>query len=48
MHEIAARDGQNVLASGILHLFGKAECARCASVFTISAEYASANLPVLR
>ncbi|AXG78317.1 hypothetical protein DVK44_12015 [Streptomyces paludis] len=48
MHRIAVRDGEDVLADGILHLFGKAECPRCMSVFTIADEYASANLPALR
>lgn len=48
MYETAVRDGQESLADGIAHLFGKAECPRCASVFTIADEYASANRPVLR
>ncbi|MEU1868207.1 hypothetical protein [Streptomyces gardneri] len=48
MHETASRDGQVVLAEGISHLFGKAECPRCASVFTIADEYGAANCPVLR
>ncbi|MFI8393022.1 hypothetical protein [Streptomyces sp. NPDC085540] len=48
MRETAVRDGQAVLADGIAHLFGKAECPRCASVFTISDEYEAANRPVLR
>ncbi|WP_329117399.1 hypothetical protein [Streptomyces sp. NBC_01465] len=47
MHETAVRDGQSALATGILHLFGGAECPRCASVFRIAEEYAAANLPVL-
>ncbi|MFJ8013830.1 hypothetical protein [Streptomyces sp. NPDC096339] len=48
MHEIAVRDGEDVLADGIAHLFGKAECPRCAGVFTIADEYEAANRPVLR
>ncbi|MFD5617096.1 hypothetical protein [Streptomyces yangpuensis] len=48
MHETAVRDGQEALADGIAHLFGRAECPRCASVFAIADEYASANRPVLR
>ncbi|MCB5170127.1 hypothetical protein LG634_35670 [Streptomyces bambusae] len=48
MHEIAVRDGEDVLAEGIRHLFGKAECPGCASVFTIADEYGAANCPVLR
>ncbi|MFJ8584686.1 hypothetical protein ACIRD2_08490 [Streptomyces sp. NPDC093595] len=48
MYETAVRDGQEVLADGIAHLFGKAECPRCAGVFGIADEYASSNRPVLR
>lgn len=48
MYEIAVRDGEAVLAEGISHLFGKAECPSCASVFTIADEYEAANCPVLR
>ncbi|MFD9519735.1 hypothetical protein [Streptomyces sp. NPDC059979] len=48
MYEIAVRDGEVALAEGIAHLFGKAECPRCASVFTIADEYEAANCPVLR
>ncbi|MFJ6948953.1 hypothetical protein ACISU4_30680 [Streptomyces wuyuanensis] len=47
MHETALRDGRAALADGIAHLFGKAECPHCASVFDIADEYASANRPVL-
>ncbi|MGW3326669.1 hypothetical protein [Streptomyces virginiae] len=47
-HEITARDEENVLADGILHLFGKAECPNRESVFSIAVEYAAANRPVLR
>ncbi|MFD9409682.1 hypothetical protein ACFWBN_22070 [Streptomyces sp. NPDC059989] len=46
MYEIADRDGENALANGILHLFGKAECPGCASVFHLADEYASANRPM--
>ncbi|MBP2586643.1 hypothetical protein J3A78_007121 [Streptomyces sp. PvR006] len=48
MYDIAVRDEQEALAEGICHLFGKAECPRCASVFTLADEYAAANCPVLR
>ncbi|MFI1655063.1 hypothetical protein ACH4ZU_09125 [Streptomyces sp. NPDC020472] len=48
MYETAVRDGHEALADGIAHLFGKAECPRCASVFDIADEYASADRPVLR
>ncbi|MGW6850222.1 hypothetical protein ACWGCK_15865 [Streptomyces virginiae] len=48
MHEVTARDEENVLADGMLHLFGKAECPHCESVFSIADEYAAANRPVLR
>ncbi|MFE5620601.1 hypothetical protein ACFQ8S_00775 [Streptomyces virginiae] len=48
MYEIAVRDGEDVLAEGISHLVGKAECPSCASVFTIADEYAAANCPVLQ
>lgn len=48
MHQIAVRDGQEVFAIGIAHLFGKAECPNCASVFSIADEYTSANRPVMR
>ncbi|WP_141724804.1 hypothetical protein [Streptomyces niveus] len=48
MYETATRNGEDLLANGISHLFGKAECPRCASVFTIADEYAAFNRPVLR
>ncbi|MEU4089625.1 hypothetical protein [Streptomyces aureus] len=48
MHETAVRDAHEPLADGIAHLFGKAECPRCASVFTIADEYTSANSPILQ
>ncbi|MFG2946189.1 hypothetical protein [Streptomyces adustus] len=48
MHRTAVRDGQEALAEGIAHLFGKAECPHCAGVFDIAGEYASANCPALR
>lgn len=47
MHETAVRDAEAALADGIAHLFGQAECPRCASVFTIADEYASSNRPVM-
>jgi hypothetical protein len=48
MHETAVRDGHEALADGIAHLFGRAECPRCTSVFNIADEYTSANRPGLR
>ncbi|MEV8351942.1 hypothetical protein ACFVTT_37100 [Streptomyces niveus] len=48
MYETATRAGEELLASGISHLFGKAGCPGCASVFTIADEYAAFNQPVLR
>ncbi|MFJ8040610.1 hypothetical protein ACIRBX_08920 [Kitasatospora sp. NPDC096147] len=45
MHGTAARDGEDVLAEGITHLFGDAECPSCACVFNVAEEYASANRP---
>ncbi|WP_147958320.1 MULTISPECIES: hypothetical protein [unclassified Streptomyces] len=45
MYETAVRDGELVLADGITHLFGQAECPHCASVFNIADEYASSNRP---
>lgn len=48
MHRITVRDGQETLADGIAHLFGKAECPRCAAVFGIADEYTAANRPVMR
>ncbi|KJK53824.1 hypothetical protein UK14_04685 [Streptomyces sp. NRRL F-4428] len=47
MHQIAVRDGQEELANGITHLFGNAECPRCASVFSVAEEYTSANRPIM-
>ncbi|GGZ10459.1 hypothetical protein GCM10010365_32130 [Streptomyces poonensis] len=47
MHETAVRDGHEALADGVAHLFGRAECPQCASVFNIADEYTSANRPVL-
>ncbi|MEL5956471.1 hypothetical protein AADR41_17170 [Streptomyces sp. CLV115] len=47
MHETAVRDGEVVLADGIAHLFGRAECPRCASVFSIADEYASSHRPLM-
>ncbi|MBL1082260.1 hypothetical protein JK359_09730 [Streptomyces actinomycinicus] len=45
MHATAVRDGQQGLAAGIRHVFGRAECPACASVFSIADAYTSANLP---
>ncbi|APU43485.1 hypothetical protein BSL84_30765 [Streptomyces sp. TN58] len=39
--------GQEELANGITHLFGNAECPRCASVFSVAEEYTSANRPIM-
>ncbi|MFK0124368.1 hypothetical protein ACIQSP_13730 [Streptomyces nigra] len=47
MHRITVRDGQKVLTNGITHLFGEAECPRCAGVFNVADEYTSANRPVM-
>ncbi|MFD8611375.1 hypothetical protein [Streptomyces sp. NPDC059631] len=47
MYETAVRDGQEALADGLAHLWGRGECPRCASVFGIADEYTSANRPVL-
>lgn len=47
MHDTPVRDGHEALADEIAHLFGKAECPHCASVFNIADEYACANRPVL-
>ncbi|MFJ2649607.1 hypothetical protein ACIO1C_23145 [Streptomyces sp. NPDC087420] len=47
MHATAVRDGEVVLADGITHLFGGAECPRCASVFNIADEYAASNRPLM-
>ncbi|MEU8758838.1 hypothetical protein [Streptomyces sp. NPDC048659] len=47
MYETAVRDGRETLADGIRHLFGRAECPRCAGVFCVADEYAAANRPVL-
>ncbi|MFF2732215.1 hypothetical protein ACFVS9_30435 [Streptomyces sp. NPDC058008] len=47
MHETVVRDREMVLADGIAHLFGRAECPRCASVFKIADEYAAAHCPVM-
>jgi hypothetical protein len=48
MHETAVRDGQEVLADGLTHLFGNAECPGCDSVFNVADEYTSASRPVMR
>ncbi|MGE7439386.1 hypothetical protein [Kitasatospora sp. NPDC001175] len=48
MHQTAVRDGQAVLADGIAHLFGEAECPVCASVFNVADEYTHANRPAVR
>ncbi|MEV8457698.1 hypothetical protein AB0467_34320 [Streptomyces sp. NPDC052095] len=47
MHATAVRDEEVVLANGITHLFGQAECPRCASVFNIADEYAASNRPLM-
>ncbi|GAA1119942.1 hypothetical protein GCM10009663_69680 [Kitasatospora arboriphila] len=48
MHRLAVRDGQQVLADGIAHLFGRAECPVCACLYTVADEYSAANRPVVR
>ncbi|MFJ9059260.1 hypothetical protein [Streptomyces sp. NPDC102409] len=45
MYGTAVRDGETALADGIAHLFGRAECPRCASVFSIADEYGSSHHP---
>ncbi|MET9182866.1 hypothetical protein ABZX88_32320 [Kitasatospora aureofaciens] len=45
MYRTAVRDEQAVLADGIAHLFGEAECPVCASVFNLADEYTHANRP---
>ncbi|MFC5665986.1 hypothetical protein ACFP3U_23785 [Kitasatospora misakiensis] len=45
LHESAVRDGQQRLAWGLTHLFGRAECPGCGSVFGIADEYEAANTP---
>ena len=45
LHESAVRDGQKRLAWGLTHLFGRAECPGCGSVFGIADEYAAAHAP---
>lgn len=45
MHATAVRDEQQRLAEGIRHVFGRAECPTCASVFSIAEAHTSANLP---
>ncbi|MFJ5019324.1 hypothetical protein [Streptomyces griseoluteus] len=45
LHESAVRGGQHRLAWGLTHLFGRAECTGCGSVFGIADEYAAANAP---
>ncbi|MEU2183361.1 hypothetical protein [Streptomyces thermolilacinus] len=47
MYATAVRDGQDALADGIVQLFGRAECPRCASVFGVADEYAAAHRPVM-
>ncbi|MEU3791410.1 hypothetical protein AB0F07_16630 [Streptomyces fructofermentans] len=43
MYGTAVRDGQSVLADGIAHLFGRAECPPCGAVFGVADEYAAAH-----
>ncbi|ARE78120.1 hypothetical protein B6R96_32680 [Streptomyces sp. Sge12] len=45
MYEVAVRDGRDALADTIVHLFGRVECPRCASVFTFADAYTAANNP---
>ncbi|OEJ96486.1 hypothetical protein J116_020540 [Streptomyces thermolilacinus SPC6] len=47
MYATAVRDGHGALADGIVQLFGRAECPRCASVFGVADEYAAAHRPVM-
>ncbi|WP_158771522.1 hypothetical protein [Streptomyces sp. NRRL S-340] len=45
MQATAGRDGQQRLAEGIRHLFGRAECPACGSAFDIAEAHTTANLP---
>ncbi|MEV0192215.1 hypothetical protein AB0I39_27235 [Kitasatospora purpeofusca] len=45
LHELALRDGRQQLAQGLTHLFGRAECPECGSVFGIADEYEAASAP---
>ncbi|MGX1542550.1 hypothetical protein [Streptomyces adustus] len=45
LHELAERDSQTRLAWGLTHLFGRAECPGCESIFGIASEYEAANAP---
>ncbi|MHA6763912.1 hypothetical protein [Streptacidiphilus sp. PAMC 29251] len=45
LHELVERDEQTGLAWGVRHLFGRAECPGCGSVFGIASEYEAANAP---
>ncbi|MFE2916794.1 hypothetical protein ACFXI0_07000 [Kitasatospora indigofera] len=45
MHATAVRDGQLQLAEGIRHLFGRVECPRCASAFSLAEAYMIASRP---
>ncbi|MFD4736466.1 hypothetical protein ACFWNQ_03720 [Streptomyces virginiae] len=47
MHERAVRDEEFGLADGIAHLFGRAGCPRCASVFGVADGHAFAHSPPL-
>ncbi|MFI1650874.1 hypothetical protein ACH4XT_28565 [Streptomyces avidinii] len=47
MYETAVRDGRYPLAEAIVHLFGRAECPRCAALFTFADEYTAANRPLV-
>ncbi|KAF3465818.1 hypothetical protein [Streptomyces sp. Tu 3180] len=42
--DLPARD---VLADGTAHLFGRAECPRCAGVLTVAGEYTPADRPAV-
>lgn len=43
MHATAVRDEQQRLAEGIRHVFGRAECPACASMFSIAEAHTSAG-----
>lgn len=44
MHATAVRDGQRRLAEGIRHIFGRAECPACVSVFSVAEAHTRENL----
>ncbi|MEV6978385.1 hypothetical protein [Kitasatospora sp. NPDC093806] len=47
LYGLAERDEQTRFAWGLTHLFGRAECPSCGSLFGIASEYEAANAPTL-